>query len=165
MADTEKRLADIVTKLKTRGYRITPQRLEVVRILASSGGHPSIEAIYDQVKKTFPTTSIATVYKTVSVMKELGEVLELGFSDGGNRYDGNKPYPHPHLICIQCKRILDPEITALTDLPQEVAKSTGYRVVSHRLDFFGVCPECQKQEQLRGGGAFRTHNERSKHHE
>ena len=147
MADTEKRLADIVTKLKTRGYRITPQRLEVVRILASSGGHPSIEAIYDQVKNTFPTTSIATVYKTVSVMKELGEVLELGFSDGGNRYDGKRPYPHPHLICLTCKKIIDPDLSTLSELTQELIADTNFQVETYRIDFFGICPECRERRQ------------------
>jgi Fur family peroxide stress response transcriptional regulator len=146
MADTEKRLADIVTKLKTRGYRITPQRLEVVRILASSGGHPSIEAIYDQVKKTFPTTSIATVYKTVSVMKELGEVLELGFSDGGNRYDGKRPFPHPHLICLTCKKIIDPDLSTLSELTQELIADTNFQVETYRIDFFGICPECRERK-------------------
>jgi len=165
VADTDARLAEFIARLKERGYRLTPQRKAVLRVLAESERHPSVEQIYARVKKDFPMTSLATVYKTVTLLKDMGEVLELGFSDGSNRYDGNKPYPHPHLICIQCKRILDPDINALSDLPREVAESTGYRVVSHRLDFFGVCPDCQKQEQLRGGGAFRTHNERSKHHE
>ena len=56
----------------------------------------------EKVKKVFPTTSLATVYKTVALLKELNEVLELGFPEGSNRYDGNKPYPHPHLICTKC---------------------------------------------------------------
>ncbi len=50
------------------------------------------------------------------LLKEMGEVLELGFSDGSNRYDGNKPYPHPHLICIACRNIVDPEVATLSEL-------------------------------------------------
>ena len=96
----------------------------------------------------FPTTSLATVYKTISVIKELGEVLELEFSNGHNRYDGNKPYPHPHLICVKCKRIVDPELSSLAHLTQELVSDTGYRILSHRLDFYGVCPECQLRNWL-----------------
>jgi Fur family peroxide stress response transcriptional regulator len=52
-----------------------------------------VEKFYGKVKKDFPPISLATVDKTLIVMKEMGEVLALGFGEGGNRYDGNKPYP------------------------------------------------------------------------
>jgi len=146
MADSDVRLQELTRKLKERGYRLTPQRMAVLRILAVSKGHPSVEQIYDQVKADFPMTSLGTIYKTVNLLKEMGEVLELGFSDDGNRYDGNKPVPHPHLVCIKCKSIIDPEIPTLGILPQEVGDRTGYRIVSHRLDFYGICPRCQEQE-------------------
>jgi Fur family peroxide stress response transcriptional regulator len=146
MADPKIRINQMVQKLRERGCRITPQRLAVLKILAVSEGHPSVEQIYEQVKPDFPTTSLATVYKTVSLSKELGEVLELGFSDGRNRYDGNKPYPHPHVVCIQCKKIIDPDLSSLADVADELAQETGFRIVNHRLDFFGICPDCQNIE-------------------
>jgi len=74
-------------------------------------------------------------------------VLELGFPDGSNRYDGNKPFPHPHVICTKCKKITDPALINLDDLSQQMSRKTGYRIFSHRLDFFGLCPECQGQEK------------------
>jgi Fur family peroxide stress response transcriptional regulator len=83
----------------------------------------------------------------VTLLKELGEVLELGFGDGSNRYDGNKPYPHPHLVCIACKKIIDPPIDALNEMAEEMARRTGYQIVNHRLDFFGICPACKSKEQ------------------
>lgn len=130
-------------RLKEEGFRVTPQRLAVLRTLAVSEGHPSVETIYEQVKPDFPTTSLATIYKTVNLLKELGEVVELDFSEESNRYDGNKPYPHPHLICTRCKRIVDPDMATLADLSEELAKKTGYEIVTHRLDFYGICPRCQ----------------------
>jgi len=145
MADPQARLDEMTTRLKERGHRLTPQRMAVLRILAASEEHPSVEQIYERVKADFPMTSLATVYKTVTLLKEMGEVLELGFSDDCNRYDGNKPYPHPHLICIKCRNIVDPEVAALSELRQEVAQSTGYQIMSHRLDFFGICPQCQEK--------------------
>jgi Fur family peroxide stress response transcriptional regulator len=117
--------------------------MAVLKILAASEGHPGVEHIYDQVKADFPMTSLATVYKTVSLLKEIGEVLELGFGGDGSRYDGKKPYPHPHLVCIKCKRIIDPEVPGLGALPQKVGETTGFTIVSHRLDFYGICPKCQ----------------------
>jgi Fur family peroxide stress response transcriptional regulator len=146
MADPQARLDEMITRLKERDHRLTPQRMAVLKILAASEGHPSVEQIYEVVKADFPMTSLATIYKTVTLLKEMGEVLELGFSDDSNRYDGNKPYPHPHLICTKCRNILDPEIATLGELRQEVARASGYRIMSHRLDFFGICPQCQEKE-------------------
>jgi Fur family peroxide stress response transcriptional regulator len=142
----EKRQAELVAKLKARGYRLTPQRIAILKILADSTGHPSVEQIYESVKADFPTTSLATVYKTVTLLKEIGEVLELRFGSDGNRYDGHKPYPHPHLVCVKCQSILDPEVAGLNDWLRRVSRMTGYLVTGHRLDFYGLCPQCQKKE-------------------
>ena len=140
------RLEELVEKLRERGYRVTPQRIAILKILALSDGHPSAERIYDQIKEEFPTTSLATVYKTIATLKEMGEVLELGFPNGSNRYDGNKPYPHTHLICVKCRDIIDPELEDLEILPTQVAQRAGYRLVSHRFDIYGICPRCQSAE-------------------
>jgi Fur family peroxide stress response transcriptional regulator len=141
--DSGVRLEKMIQKLREQDHRITPQRLAILNVLAASEGHPSVEQIYARVKTDFPTTSLATVYKNVSLMKSLGEVLELGFSDDSNRYDGNNPYPHPHLVCTHCKKIIDPDLSSLQDLTQELVRETGFRILNHRMDFFGICPECQ----------------------
>ena len=141
----EERLAQMLAKLKGRDFRLTPQRLTILTILAGSEDHPSVDEIYTEVRNKFPTTSVATVYKTIALLKELNEVLELGFPDGSNRYDGNRPYPHPHAICMKCRKILDPEIASVDQLSEEMKKKTGYTISFHRLDFFGLCPECQRK--------------------
>jgi len=143
MTHQQTRFDKMLEALRRHDSRITPQRMAVLKILASSDGHPSVETIYEQVKKRFPTTSLATVYKTVTLLKELKEVLELGFPEGGNRYDGHKPYPHPHLICTKCKKIIDPDLESLEGVTQELVSDTGFQITSHRLDFFGLCPDCQ----------------------
>ena len=139
----KQRIDQMLSKLKDHDFRITPQRLAVLKVLAASEGHPSVEQIYEQVKRRFPTTSLATIYKTVTLLKELNEVLELGFPEGSNRYDGHRPYPHPHLICTKCKKIIDPDLSSLEDLAKEVTKETGFQITTHRVDFFGLCRECQ----------------------
>jgi len=145
MLAQDRRLTKMLETLKQHNFRITPQRIAVLRILALSDGHPSVEQIYEEVKKGFPTTSLATVYKTVTLLKELNEVLELGFAEGSNRYDGNKPYPHPHLICTKCRKIIDPDLESLKGVTKELTSETGFQITSHRLDFFGICPDCQKR--------------------
>lgn len=145
------RLQQMVDKLRARKSRITPQRLAVLEVIAASEDHPSVEMIYEQVRARFPTTSLATVYKTVALLKDLQEVLELGFPDRGNRYDGHRPYPHPHLICTRCHTILDPDLDSLEALTREVARETGFTIITHRLDFFGLCRECRQPSSARQG--------------
>ena len=146
MANYKKRFEIIIQKLRDNGHKITPQRLAIVKILAKSLGHPSVEDIYDQIKIDFPTMSLATVYRNIVLIKSLGEVLELGFPDGSNRYDGNKPYPHPHVICLKCKKIVDPDLGSLDNVTKEVAEETGFKILNHRLDFFGICSDCMTEK-------------------
>ncbi len=145
MADHKIRLEIMVKKMREAGYRITPQRIAILRVLSESEGHPSVEDIYEQVKREFPTTSLATVYKNISILKEQGEVIELSFGADSSRYDGKRPDPHPHLICTQCKRIIDPDLDSLEYVAEELVRETGFRITSHRLDFFGICPDCQEK--------------------
>lgn len=145
MNNSQTRLDEILAKLRQRDFRITPQRIAILKAFIQSQNHPSIEQVYEDVKVNFPTTSLATVYKTVNLLKEIGEILEISFAGGGNRYDGNRPYSHPHLICTQCNKIIDPQVSLLDQMIAEVAKATGYRIDSHQVQFLGVCPSCQKK--------------------
>jgi len=145
MTDPQVRFEQLIARLKESEYRLTPQRVELIRLIAASEGHPSASHLYNQIKVQFPTMSLATVYKTLDLLKELGEVLEIGLRDD-NHYDGNKPYPHPHLICIKCKRIMDGELDSVVkNLVQEVEKNFGFQILKHQLDFYGICPDCQNK--------------------
>ena len=145
-ANIDQRFNQMLSKLKEHDFRLTPQRLAVIKLLAVSEGHPSVERIYETVRAEFPTISIATIYKTVNLLKQLNEVLELGFPDGSNRYDGNNPDPHPHVICTKCKKIIDPNLGSLRDLKKEVVKKTGFQILNHRVDFFGTCRDCRSRK-------------------
>ena len=147
MADPQKRLEHMVGVLREKGCRLTPQRLAMLRILAKSEGHPSAEQIYEKIKVDYPTISLATVYKTLNLLKNMGEVLEVTFASVGSHYDGNKPYPHPHLICTQCGQILDPQLESMAGIAEEIARQTGYRITQQQLNFLGLCPRCQQEGQ------------------
>lgn len=135
----------ISRKLKESGNKLTPQRLVIARILSESEGHPSVEDIYNQLRRDFPGISQATVYRNVMLLKSLGEVLEIGLAGASTRYDGKKPYPHPHVICIKCNKIIDPDLESLHDMTREIIDESGFEIVTYRLDFFGLCPECREK--------------------
>jgi Fur family transcriptional regulator, peroxide stress response regulator len=146
MVEQPERMNELIAHLKERGHRMTPQRVAVLRILTGSTEHLTAEQIHQRVIQEFPMTSLATIYKTVNLLKEMGELLELSFGSDSNRYDGTHPHPHPHLVCMHCQEILDPQIDRFQELSQQVAEMYGYQIVGHRLDFFGICPECQMKK-------------------
>ncbi len=139
----KKRLQEMLDTLKKCDSRITPQRYAVLNILAHSSEHPSAESIYSELLEYYPTMSLATVYKTINLLKREDEVLELEFSELGNRYDGKKPHPHPHVICTECGKIIDPSQLNLEEITSKMMKETGFKITTHRLDFYGICPNCQ----------------------
>jgi Fur family transcriptional regulator, peroxide stress response regulator len=147
MRDPHRRLGQMTKGLREQGCRLTPQRLAMLKIIANSDEHPSVDQLFEQIRADFPTTSLATIYKTLNLLKAMGEVLELNLAGVGSRYDGNKPYPHPHVICTKCGRILDPEFTGLADISSEMAKKTGFHITHSQLNFFGLCSKCQQEGQ------------------
>jgi len=113
-------------------------------VLVGTADHPSVEQIYEEVRRQHPMISRATIYKTVETLKEMAQVLELEFSGASNRYDGRRAEPHPHLVCRGCGSIRDLELPALMREATQMAEKTGYALLGHRLEFYGLCPACRK---------------------
>jgi len=144
MTETQVRFDELIAALKEHDFRLTPQRVELVRLIASSEGHPSAAQLYDRIKQQFPTISQATVYKTLALLKDLGQVLEIGLRDD-NHYDGNRPQPHPHLICIKCNKIVDAELSLDQEAIRKMESETGYTILRPQISFYGLCPDCKKK--------------------
>lgn len=122
---------------------MTPQRLAIFRALADSEEHPSAQMLYDEVRDEYPMISLATVYSTLELLKEMGEVVEVGFSDEGRRYEPNL-HPHVNLVCVQCGQIQDFEAVGLSPVEQAVADGTGYEIQGSRVEYYGLCPSCRQ---------------------
>lgn len=146
MNDPTIRFNEMIEALKNRNYRLTPQRFELVRLIASSEGHPSAAQLYDRIKDQFPTMSHATVYKTLALLKDMGQVLEIDLHDD-SRYDGNRLEPHPHLICIECSKIIDGEVGVDSSTIRNLEQVTGYKILRSQVSFFGLCPDCIQRVQ------------------
>jgi Fur family peroxide stress response transcriptional regulator len=146
MSIYEKRYIEMQGSLKKKNYKVTPQRLAILKILAYNTNHPRIDEIYEILRKTFPTTSPATVYKTIAVLKSLKEVLEIQYSSEGNRYDGVNPVSHPHIYCTNCNKIFDIHGLNTKDLITQLANQTGFTIYQLRMDVSGICPACKSKE-------------------
>ena len=151
MACENSRFEEMVDALREKGLRLTPQRMAVIKHLSQSRDHPSVEQLYEAVRPNFPTTSLATIYKTVAVLQGLGQVTELRLGQDMARYDGANPCPHPHAVCTECGRVVDADVETAPDLMGAVEAATGFVIDTYRVDFFGLCPECYER-RLQGDG-------------
>ena len=142
MPDHEARFNELLTALKERDYRLTPQRVDLVRLIAFSEDHPSATQIYEKIRSRFPTMSQATVYKTLALLKEMGQVLEIDLRDDSH-YDGNRPDPHPHLVCTDCNKIMDGDLDIDLAAVRELERTSGYQITRSQVTFFGLCPDCR----------------------
>ena len=82
------------------------------------------------------------MYNTIELLKEADQVLEIEFSGAANGYDGRGPRTHPHLVCIRGEPIDDMDHLDHEPSFADVYVATGYEIVSHRSEYFGVCPDC-----------------------
>jgi Fur family transcriptional regulator, peroxide stress response regulator len=146
MTDPDVRFDQLLAALKARDYRLTPQRVELVRLIAASEGHPSANQFYEAIKEKFPTMSHATVYKTLTLLKEIDQVFEIDLH-GDSHYDGNRPEPHPHLICMQCGQIVDGELPLAPESLRELEEASGYTILRPQISLYGLCPDCKARKQ------------------
>ena len=142
MPDPKVRFDELIATLRERDFRLTPQRVELVRLIAASEGHPSASQLYAKIRTQFPTMSQATVYKTLALLKEMNQVLEIDLRDD-SRYDGNRPDPHPHLICMKCNKIVDGDLELDLSSIRKLEKTSGYQIVRPQIAFYGLCPKCR----------------------
>ena len=123
--------------------RRTKQREVILRVLRTTNSHPTVDWIYDEVRKEIPNISLATVYRNLRLLRESGEVLELDLSGTFSRFDGN-PENHYHFRCEKCGRVFDVDEPVNKELDERVAQKTGFKVSHHRIEFRGLCQECQR---------------------
>ncbi len=123
--------------------RMTNQREMILRELKKSKKHLTADELYERVKKFMPRISLATVYRNLEILSELGMIRKLEISGRQKRFDSELE-DHDHIYCVQCHRIENLDIGAKqVDLDVEDAK--GYAITGRRLEVTGVCPRCQKK--------------------
>jgi len=135
------RLESVIDLLRKEGFRITPQRVAIVDHIMHTDSHPSAEALHAAIRKKHPMVSLATVYKTLELLKKRGIVRELDFPTGA-RYDSNVE-EHVNLVCLRCGRIDDVDEASLGELESKVARNARYSILGGRFELYGYCSQCQ----------------------
>ena len=134
----------MISQLRERGLKITPQRLAIIDVLVEQRDlHPGARLIYEEAKKKKESLSLSTAYATLDELSRHGIIKMLQFDRMENRYEGNLE-EHVNLICERCKKILDYKAPFALDR-QRVAKKTGFSVTDTRLEYYGLCRECREE--------------------
>ena len=139
--------ASAIAAMRRKGYKATPQRIAICRFALNSRDHPSAQKVYEKVKKTHPTVSLATVYKTLGVLKDLNLIQELDLPQGQARFDSYMK-PHINLVCQQCGNIIDLDDTTALEITRKVAAAAKFKPKGQRIDIFGICIKCSVRAKV-----------------
>ena len=141
-------LNELKENLKEKGYKLTPHRRAIVDIIIDKEGqHLTAEEIYDEVKKICPDIGLATVYRTVLLLEEVGVIYKLDLNDGCSRYElvhSDEEHRHHHLVCNKCKKVFEVQDDLLEELEERIEKTYKFKILDHSVKFFGICSECCK---------------------
>ncbi|HME69564.1 MAG TPA: Fur family transcriptional regulator [Myxococcota bacterium] len=142
--EVEQRLERFRAAAKEAGVKLTHQRLEIFRELASSLEHPDAETVLRGVQARMPTVSLDTVYRTLWMLNDLGLITTLGPRRGSVRFDANLRHHH-HYICVRCGLTRDFESADLDGLRIPRAVRTFGSVVDTHVEVRGTCAECETE--------------------
>jgi Fe2+ or Zn2+ uptake regulation protein len=133
----------IVDVLDLAGYRLTAPRRAVADLIAEQTGHFTVSDLESVVRDRRLGISRATLFRALDLLTELGVVERLDLPTGEHAYVPCARAHHHHVICSRCGRTAEAEDCGVAQAVAEVARTTGYRIDSHRLELFGLCRHCQ----------------------
>jgi Fe2+ or Zn2+ uptake regulation protein len=131
----------LVSQLRERGMRVTPQRIVIHRELCGHSQHMTAEQVLARVSDVLPGTSLPTVYSTLELLETLGLVRRVGTGNGALVFD-SRVEPHAHTVCRRCGAMADLEGTAAPEDALTRAGATGFVPDHAQLVVWGLCPAC-----------------------
>ena len=145
------KMKDLRGRLSERKYKVTPQRKEILQIFIDSDEekHLSAEEVHELLKQKEFDFGLATVYRNVELLNELGILNKVDFGDGRTRYELSAANPqlhqHHHLICLKCKKVIEFEDDLMDDLENLISQKSDFKIVNHEVKFFGYCSKCRSE--------------------
>ncbi len=134
---------DLGKRLRSRGYRLTPQREAVLGVLEENEGRPlTLDEIHDLATERLPGLGLTTIYRTMDLFCELGIALPIHLLGGNRCYEINSGKHHHHIECISCGRLELLEACMIDDIVELVRDGSDFLITSHCMSLFGYCPQC-----------------------
>jgi Fur family ferric uptake transcriptional regulator len=141
-------IEDIIARLRQSGYKITPQRVAIIKTVVESSELLTPAAIYEKVHQAHPEVGEVTVYRTLNILSELRLVCIVHTGENIQSYISRPSGHHDHLICSKCGKVVNFTGCTLSNLEKRLISETGFKIDEHRLDFFGECSECSDRVTL-----------------
>lgn len=135
--------------LKEKGYKFTSQRQHIFDVVKENKGkHLNSQEIFELVKNKHPKIGVATVYRTLALLEDINLIYGVDFEDGFRRFElaeNEEEHRHHHLICLECGSISEVKEDLLGSIEKEIHKDNKFKVINHRVKFYGYCHECLKK--------------------
>ena len=141
-SEMDLRVGEFPKTCRQAGLKVTPQRIAVFEMLASTNAHPSPEEVYSVIRQTSPSISLATVYKILDLFQSQGFIRKVSTPDQVTRYDANVAM-HYHMICSNCGKIQDYFPNKVPSEPLEIPESANFHVVDYEINLNGYCGSCK----------------------
>jgi Fur family ferric uptake transcriptional regulator len=136
---------DIESMLSKKGCKNTKLRKAVIGVLDNANVPMSAEEIFLSIKKTGASINLSTVYRNLELMEKKGLVEKTLINDNKSRFELTKHGHRHHLICTDCNRMVALDICPIENIEQDVKDETDFDITGHQLVFYGICPECKKE--------------------
>jgi len=136
----QKALADY---LESHNLKQTKQREAILEVFLEIKSHITSEDLYQQVRELHPGIGYTTVYRTMKLLCDAGLAIERHFDDGVTRYEVEHEH-HDHLVCLRCGKIVEFECEMIESAQNEIVERYGFRLLRHRHELYGHCPDCKK---------------------
>jgi len=121
------------------------QREAIKSFLMTRKDHPTADVVYENLRKEFPNISLGTVYRNLTLLSDMGELLRIRVGDGMDHFDATTT-PHNHFICQCCGRVIDLEMNALTSANEAAQRNFSGTIEGHVIYFYGTCEDCGKNK-------------------
>jgi len=133
--------------LRTRGFKVTPQRELIFRAFFELGEHVTVDELYRKVCEKDKSVGYSTVWRNLKLICRVGLAEEVNLGDGVTRYDRITRQPHGHLYCLQCKKLTEFDMDNMTSLLELIAKQYDFEIAGTKLEIDGYCELCRRRNQ------------------
>lgn len=135
--------------LRTKGFKMTPQRELIFRAFFESKSNISVEELFDKVKDKDHSIGYSTVWRNLKLICRVGLAQEINIGDGITRYDRLTKIPHGFLFCTECKKTTEFNVDQIVGMLAEVATENKFKNKSFKIEVQGICSNCQKKKEKR----------------
>jgi Fe2+ or Zn2+ uptake regulation protein len=135
--------ATITHALEIGGFRLTAPRRTLADLISGREAHFTADDLVREARERRLGVARATIFRTLELLTALGVVERLDLPNGDHAFVACEPLHHHHIVCSTCGRSADVPDREIREAVEVIGRETGYRVDSHRVELFGLCPRCQ----------------------